>query len=405
MSRKYRPGNFLARGGKIVVYLLLGLVLAACGDDTATSVSRATSPAQTSAAVTTATTTSPAAKTTQPATTQAQNEVPMTKDEQEVSFKSGNTTYYGTLQIPAGGAARKPAVLLIAGSGPTDRNGNSKLIPGQINTMLFLAHTLGDNGVITLRYDKLGVGKTGLGGYTTSTIGDFGFDEYLDSVRAAYNYLKSRPEVDTAHLGLLGHSEGGLLALVLANELKSSGEIKGLVLAEPQSKNLLQTIYDQVAAQYTAAVKAGQLKQEDMDKTLSELDQANKTLVSTGKLPDNIANPVILQLGYNKANERYLAQIGKYDPPKIAASLPPTLPVLVFCGDKDQQVSCADVQQLMTGFQQGGNTVANLVNLTGVNHVLREVPGTPSVPADYVNQAFSFSSVAGQKLAAFTKSL
>ncbi|HEX2912727.1 MAG TPA: alpha/beta fold hydrolase [Chloroflexia bacterium] len=396
----------------LLLLVMLGVVLAACGDATNTpataTTQSATSAAATTASSTTVASTSASAQSTTAAagpTTPASNEIPLAQDEQEISFTVGKNTYYGTLLLPKNGAAKMPGALLIAGSGPTDRNGNSRIIPGPTNTLLNMARVLADQGVASLRVDKIGTGKTGLASYTAATLGDFGFDDYVASVRGAYDFLKNRPEVDPQRMMIIGHSEGGLLALVLADQLKSSGELKGIVLVAPQSKPFLQTIEEQLKVSLAGSVTAGKLTREQADAIEADASRANKTLLETGKLPADLKNPVLQQLGYVPANAKYLAQIGKYDPAKLAAGLPTSLPVQIFCGQKDQQVPCTDVQYLMQGFQTAGNKEATLTELPDVNHVLKEVPGAPQVPADYVNPNLKFSQVVTEKLAAFVKDI
>src|ERR1700722_2746918 len=85
--------------------------------------------------------------------------------EDAVSFPVRDMTVYATYRHPTGQGWRGAAALLIAGSGPTDRDGNSKLLPGQVGTLQSLAQTLSDDGMASLRYDKLGSGQTGLGPY------------------------------------------------------------------------------------------------------------------------------------------------------------------------------------------------------------------------------------------------
>jgi len=111
--------------------------------------------------------------------------------DQPVSFRAGGMTIYATFRHPRMGAGKIPAALLIAGSGPTDRNGNSPLIPGKVNTLKAIADWLSADGVASLRYDKLGSGQTGLGRYATDpdTIGIGPFEQ---EARSALSFL-ARP--------------------------------------------------------------------------------------------------------------------------------------------------------------------------------------------------------------------
>lgn len=121
-----------------------------------------------------------------------------------------------TLTLPKQ-TEKSPAVILIAGSGPNDRDETIfKHKPFWI-----LADYLTRQGIAVLRYDKRGVDKSG-GEYFTATTNDFAKD-----VRAAISYLKTREEIDTTNIGLIGHSEGGIIAPIVANEDSS---VKFIVL-------------------------------------------------------------------------------------------------------------------------------------------------------------------------------
>ena len=134
--------------------------------------------------------------------------------DQKVSFASGNMTIYATFRHPKNGANDVPGVLLIAGSGPTDRNGNSTLEPGPVNTLKTLADWLSEDGVASLRYDKLGSGKTGVGPFASDP-DSVGIKPFEQESAAALNYLAAQKGVNDKLLGVFGHSEGALFALLL----------------------------------------------------------------------------------------------------------------------------------------------------------------------------------------------
>ena len=326
----------------------------------------------------------------------------LTNGEQEITFTSGADTISGTLLLPDAGQGQKlPAAVILAGSGPTDRDGNSKLIPGPVNTLRNFADALAGQGIASLRYDKVGSGKTGRASHTTPA--DVGFNLFVDEARAAYTFLRARPEVDPRRTIFLGHSEGGLIALVIADQLKGIGDApEALMLAAPPGFPILETIRRQITDQYTQAQQAGKVTKEQADSALAEQDRAIASLKQTGKVPADITTPALKQI-FTSANEKFLAEAEMDDPRQIAATLPPTLPVLVLHGTKDQPVGTADVQNLMQGFQTAGNTKAMLAELTGVDHVFKEVPGTPNPATDYGDPALHFSSEAMVRLAAFTK--
>jgi len=114
----------------------------------------------------------------------------------------------GTLTLPAGGRGRLPAVVTITGSGQQDRDEHIPIVP---NFRLFrqVADTLGRRGIAVLRLDDRGI--NGSGGDVNGSSADFAAD-----IRAGVAYLRTRPEIDPARIALVGHSEGGLIAPMLA---------------------------------------------------------------------------------------------------------------------------------------------------------------------------------------------
>jgi uncharacterized protein len=126
---------------------------------------------------------------------------PRNYHQQEVSFENANITLAGTLSIPDG-AGPFPAAILICGSGPMTRD--EEIFGHKI--LLVLADALNRHGVAVLRYDKRGVGAS-TGDFATATALDFGSD-----AEAAVAFLKTRREIDQGRIGLIGHSEGGVIA-------------------------------------------------------------------------------------------------------------------------------------------------------------------------------------------------
>src|SRR5206468_7559058 len=128
-------------------------------------------------------------------------------------------TLAGTVSKPqSAAAARLPAVILIGGSGPTDRDGVAFGIPilGEI------AGALADAGFVVVRYDKRGIGQSG--GRTESA----SLADYAEDVRAAVKMLAERKDVDPKRIAVVGHSEGGLVALMTAAHEKKVAAV-GLI--------------------------------------------------------------------------------------------------------------------------------------------------------------------------------
>ena len=135
---------------------------------------------------------------------------------EEVTFTNDGITFAGTLTLPNSGN-HFPAVVLIAGSGPHDRN---EEVFGH-KPFLLLADALSRNGFAVLRYDERGVGATVGGNPLAPT------EPLATDAMAALRYLKSRPEVDVSRVGLMGHSEGGMIAIM--NAAKHPDEVPFIV--------------------------------------------------------------------------------------------------------------------------------------------------------------------------------
>lgn len=322
--------------------------------------------------------------------------------EEEIAFTSGPDTLYGSLLIPAGtDGQRRPAALLIAGSGPVDRNGNEPALGlPNMNTLLNFADALAGLGVVSLRYDKIGSGRTGIGSFAADPA-SIDFETFVASARAAYDYLAARPEVDPARILILGHSEGGLIALVLTSRLDPPVSPAALVLAAPLGVRYLDLLRRQIENQVQGALAQGQISQDAATASLDQLNAAIDGLRSNGEVPASVTIPGIRQLF--APNARFLADADRYDPQQIAASLPPSLPVLILRGEKDQQVDASDVDGLLAAFQSAGNTSAQLWELPDVDHVFKVVPGTPNPAVDYNNPDLPFPPEAADRLAAFVR--
>jgi pimeloyl-ACP methyl ester carboxylesterase len=127
---------------------------------------------------------------------------------EEVTFEHGEITLAGTLTLPDAKGAH-PAVILITGSGPQDRDESIEPLAA-IKPFALIADYLTQAGIAVLRYDDRGIGQS-TGDFAAATSADF-----ADDTEAALDYLLSRPEIDPQQIGLLGHSEGGLVAAMLA---------------------------------------------------------------------------------------------------------------------------------------------------------------------------------------------
>jgi hypothetical protein len=127
---------------------------------------------------------------------------------QEVSLRTGTGILSGTLTLPDN-TGPVPLVLIIAGSGPTDRDGNSRLLPGKNNSLKMLAEGLASWGVAAVRYDKRGIGSSADAGADESSVT---FDMFIDDAVAWIEKFKQDSRF--SDFGIIGHSEGSLIGMV-----------------------------------------------------------------------------------------------------------------------------------------------------------------------------------------------
>ena len=257
---------------------------------------------------------------------------------EDVTFNNGDIIFSGTLTLPDKGS-HFPAVVLVAGSGPLDRN---EEVFGH-KPFLLLADALSRNGFAVLRYDERGVGAT-IGGDPGAPSEPLATD-----AMAALRYLKTRPEVDATRVGFVGHSEGGLIAVM--NAAKHPDEVAYIVsLAGPgvPGKEL-------GVAQTQLGFKAAGL---EFGEDLMKLNEEFYTIISTEKdsvtMCNKLANYFHEQEG-NPALELYLKGVTpeqyiqlyalpmvrcvfQYDPAENLKRV--KCPMLAINGTLDCQVAC-----------------------------------------------------------------
>ncbi len=317
----------------------------------------------------------------------------------EVSFTSGEDTIYGSFMTPEDFATdgASAAVLIISGSGPTDRDGNNGALP--LGTNRNLAVTFAEDGIPSLRYDKLGSGQTGLGSHLDTAAIDY--ELFLQEARDAAAFLAEQPGVDPSKLILVGHSEGALFALALADELTKAGTPPaGVILVAPLSVRYLDILHEQLSDQIKSEVDSGQMTEDAADEIATELTAIVESLRTTGELPATI-NSSELSTIFDPSTAAFLAQIDKVDPGEVAAGLPADLPVLVLLGAKDSQVTGDQVRHLLDGFNSAGNTNVTFVSLPKADHTLRIVEGEANPAVDYANPDLQFSPQAVSAIDAF----
>ena len=248
----------------------------------------------------------------------------------------------GTLTLPTGTRGPVPAIVTISGSGPQDRDESIPLVRGYRPFREF-ADALGRRGVAVLRLDDRGTGESE-GNIATATSKDFAED-----VRAALAYLRSRRDIDGTRLGLLGHSEGGLIAPLVAS---TDSALKGIVLLAGQAytgRKILE-FQNRYAIDNAPGIPAAARD--------SLFRSALRSLDSLGKEP-------------------WMAFFLHYDPLPTARQV--GVPVLILHGATDQQVTADQAPLLERAFRAGGNRDVTMRVFPETNHLfLLDPNGNPA---------------------------
>ncbi len=292
--------------------------------------------------------------------------------EQSVQFTVDGTTTDGTLDVPAHRVGQRlAAALLLAGSGPTDRDGDDAAAGLEPHTLQLVAGVLGRMGIMTLRYDKYFSGQTGAGAFAghPSSIDLAAFIRQAD---AAYDFLRVQPAADPHRMLVAGHSEGGMYALLVAKSV--SPRPAGLALIEPQDERFLSLIQLQTDEQLDAMVTqdiitAGTARQNEAAVRQAIADfRAGRPVATGGMLPEvvNLLTPILL----SRVNAAYVRSDNAVYPPAVAASLPHGTRVLVTEGTADQNVPPSTITPLVSALAAAGASGPGLRTLSGVNHLL-----------------------------------
>jgi uncharacterized protein len=272
-------------------------------------------------------------------------DAPYTAEEVVVKTAAGHTLA-GTLTLPKGASAKKPvsAIVTVTGSGPEDRDENIGL-PG-FQPFRQIADALGRRGIAVLRMDDRGTGASG-GTYKGATSADFAED-----VRAGLAYLRTRPEIRADRLGVLGHSEGAIIAPMVADK---EPRLRAIVLlagiAQPGRGVLYFQIKNQIEhnTQLTAEMRASQIA--DIPKRIDAMMDADP----------------------------WMKFFLTYDPASTMRKV--KTPVLILTGSRDQQAVPEQVPLMEAAFKEGGNKDVTARVLPDLNHLF--VQDTDGFPGNY----------------------
>lgn len=291
--------------------------------------------------------------------------------EEDVVFDAGGLAVHGTVTYPLADGSY-PAVMLIAGSGPTDRDWNNPYLPGTNGSARLLAHVLAESGYVVLRYDKLGTGETvEIPPEVASGASGLFLEHIMAEQIAGLRLLESNQAVDSAHIFVAGSSEGGVYALRLAEEpdLPLAGVITLAGGGRPQGPAVARQIHDRLT-------EAGMFTSEEVNTICDTMTAALDNFVETGEVFDPAAVSDIegiqdlLAAYVNPASIEWARWILSYDPAASFARF--DIPVLILQGEKDIQVSPElDAQAMYDTALAAGRTNVTLVLAPNADHVLK----------------------------------
>ncbi|MFD1615374.1 alpha/beta hydrolase family protein [Gelatiniphilus marinus] len=301
----------------------------------------------------------------------------------------------GTITLPKD-IKNPPVVILISGSGPQNRN---EEIMGH-KPFLVLSDYLSNNGIAVLRYDDRGIGKSE-GDFNSATTFDFATD-----VDAAIEYLKTRKDIDDAKIGLIGHSEGGLIAPIVASQNKDVAFIVSLAGTGIVGSEVILTQSWEIAKQMGAPEAT--LKFNDTISKMAynvietETDSTQIKLKIKSKLnaykEDNASSPYAFYINdqlidkFNSlASNKWLTTFIKTNPQDYYAKT--NCPVLALNGSKDLQVlPKLNLNGIEQALKKANNKDVTIKELEGLNHLFQT--SETGNPSEYIKIEETFSPIA-----------
>ncbi|MGM7683225.1 alpha/beta hydrolase [Cytobacillus sp. Hm23] len=262
-------------------------------------------------------------------------------EENTLSIPVERSTLTAVLDIPEG-ADSLPIAIIIAGSGPTDKDGNTVGANGKNNSLKMLSEALNERGIATLRYDKRGVGDNI---NLVNKEEDLTIESYVHDVAAIVHYIQKDSRF--ASINIVGHSEGSLIGMIAVQEVAVDKFISLAGVGQSADKLLLEQL-------------EGQLPPKLMDETKNILNQLKQ-----GKQVTDVSQE--LNVLFRPSVQPYLISWFTYNPVDIISSL--NIPLLIINGTNDIQVTEKEARLL-----KEANPQAELFIIEGMNHILKQAP-------------------------------
>ena len=317
---------------------------------------------------------------------------------EDITFenKEAKITIAGTLTLPKKEGVF-PVVILISGSGPQNRD--EELLGHK--PFLVLSDFLTRNGIAVLRYDDRGTAQSE-GDFKTATSADFATD-----VESAIEYLKTRNEINRKQIGLIGHSEGGIIAPMVANKSKDVAFIVLLAGTGLQGDQILlsqQKLIGKASGISDELLQENELinkKAFDVVKESNSLEQLeieltnllNQFLVDNPKtdIPQGMSSDDFVKLQVTQVVNPWMQYFIKYDPSPALEKV--KCPVLALGGEKDLQVPAKEnLGAIKNALTKGGNKIVSIKELANLNHLFQE--SNTGSPTEYATIEQTFSPIA-----------
>lgn len=316
--------------------------------------------------------------------------------EEDVTFENikAGIKLAGTLTLPTQNG-NFPAVILISGSGAQNRN---EELMGH-KPFLVLSDFLTRNGIAVLRFDDRGTASS-TGNFKTATSDDFATD-----VEAGLSYLLTRKEINKKKIGLIGHSEGGIIAPMVASNSKDISFIvllagtgipgdqllllqENLIFkASGMSDNKLQIIKRLNSLVFEQVKKSNSVDQLTADLT-NLLKQEVKNYPDR---PGNMSDDDFVKAQINEVVNPWMLNFIKYDPATALTKV--KCPVLAVNGEKDLQVPPKEnLEAIKNALSKGGNKKVTTIEFPGLNHLFQECK--TGLPTEYSSIEQTFSPIA-----------
>lgn len=311
---------------------------------------------------------------------------------EEVTFQNtkANISLSGTLTLPKK-EGNFPVVILITGSGPQNRD---EELAGH-KPFLVISDYLTKNGIGVLRYDDRGVGQS-KGDFKTATSVDFATD-----VESAIAYLKTRKEINPKKIGLIGHSEGGTIAPIVASKSKDVSYIVLLAGTGIQGDQLLllqqkliakaSGVSDteiQKAAQTNARIFEMVVKSNDNQQLKTDLTSLINETIKKEEIPNGTTKEELVSMQVNQITSPWMEYFIKFNPATTLEKV--RCPVLAVNGEKDLQVPPKEnLSAIKNALTKGGNKNATTIEFPNLNHLFQECK--TGLPQEYatIEQTFS----------------